>query len=104
MSLPHSHILPIGKWIYTAETPNSKGFWFFVGEKVHNSPTTPEDNPRLMTPNSLLRIESSQNNNITLGDISTETLIEELMKRSPNIQRQLILESMNPTEKCDNNR
>jgi hypothetical protein len=102
MNPPNSHILPIGRWIYTAETPNSKGFWFFVGEEVQNSPTTPEDNPKLMTPNSLLRIEPPQINK-TLGEISTERLIEELMKRSPDIQRQLILESMNPTEKYNNN-
>jgi hypothetical protein len=98
MSVP-THILPIGRWIYTTESPNSTGFWFFVGEQVNqqHSPTETTPQVSLIRPNSLLKIHDSNTIQPGLENVSTEILINELMKRSPDIQRRLILDSMNPT-------
>jgi hypothetical protein len=105
MSLP-KQLLPIGRWIYTTETPNSKGIWFFIGEEVQS--------PTIIKPNDLLHIGTTEPTCMThtahtpspvcLNNCSTESLIDELMKKDPEIQKRLILSSMNSPEQDSPNK
>jgi hypothetical protein len=96
-SIPNE-LLPVGRWIYTTTSNNSQGTWFFIGEKVQHPETS--DSDQLITPNATLEIQGTPPPCTTkpLQDISTEDLVTELMKRSPSLQKQIILDSMNNSE------
>jgi hypothetical protein len=85
--------LPTGRWIYCTDNPNSKGNWFFIGE-----PVTIPHNPVATANNTIMANQCTQTDpDNQLSSHSTETLIEELMRRSPEEQKKLILQSIGDT-------
>jgi hypothetical protein len=81
--------LPLGRWIYSTDSPNSTGKWFFVGEQVHTPTTPPSTHTRLQQQDMSTQTEISP-----LSNTSTDDLITELMKRSPDEQKRLIMQSL----------
>jgi RNase P subunit RPR2 len=86
---PISTQLPTGRWIYSTNSTNSTGHWFFIGEPVN----TPVNNRNQQPQGNLTTSTQTENQNL-LQNITTEELIDELMNRSPVEQKKLILESL----------
>jgi hypothetical protein len=82
--------LPTGRWIYCTDNPDSKGNWFFIGE-----PVTIPHNP--VAPSIMANQCTQTDPDTPLSLHPTETLIEELMRRSPDEQKKLILQSIGDT-------
>jgi hypothetical protein len=90
MDLP-TPALPIGRWIYSTDKSNSTGHWFFVGDKVKPTETSPTTTSTINKPINHMTTQTDIN---YIDQISTEDLVAELKKRSPEEVNRLISTSI----------